>query len=230
VRGKALYRDIYFDKPPAIALVYAGLFKLFGAHILTIRLFTIVYSIAMSAMLYVFGKRFYGERIGLIAAAMFAIFSTIFTTGHVQGLNTDLLMTLPYTAGAYWLMRSRGDVFRHNVTRRQSARLALAGGAGVGIAIQVNPKGVFGLAFFALFLLLARLWQQTGEGKRGKGEKEKRRRRGWKATTTQKESKAQANYSADHSFPLSPLRLSPFRPLSYCFSRLPAWWRAHCHL
>ena len=57
LRGKALYRDIYFDKPPGIALFYAALFKLFGAHILTIRLFTIIYSIAVSAMLYVFGRR-----------------------------------------------------------------------------------------------------------------------------------------------------------------------------
>src|SRR5215475_9631362 len=45
LRGKVLYRDIYFDKPPALALVYAALFRLFGAHILTIRLFTIFYAI-----------------------------------------------------------------------------------------------------------------------------------------------------------------------------------------
>src|SRR5947199_7570304 len=153
LRGKALYRDIYFDKPPGLALVYAALFKLFGAHILTIRLFTIIYSIAVSALLYVFGKRFYSERIGLIAAAMFAVFSTIFTTGHMQGLNTDLLMTLPYAAGTYWLLRSRDDVFGRALTRRRSARFALAGGAGVSIATQINPKGAFGFVFFALFLL-----------------------------------------------------------------------------
>lgn len=156
LRGKMLYRDVYFDKPPALALLYAALFKLFGAHILTIRLFTIVYSLAVSATLYVFGKRFYGERIGLLAAAMFAVFSTIFTTGHVQGLNTDLLMTLPYTAGAYWLLRSRDDLFGRSITRRQSLGFAMAGGAAVAIATQFNPKGAFGLAFFALLLLLER--------------------------------------------------------------------------
>ncbi|HKQ08093.1 MAG TPA: glycosyltransferase family 39 protein [Blastocatellia bacterium] len=160
LRGKALYRDIYFDKPPGIVLLYAALFKLFGAHILTIRLFTIVYSIAVSAMLYVFGRRFYSERIGLTAAALFAVVSTIFTTGHVQGLNTDFLMTLPYVAGAYWLLRSRDDVFGRNVTRRQSAVFAVAGGAAVAVATQTNPKGAFGLAFFALFLLLAHYWQR----------------------------------------------------------------------
>ena len=153
-RGKVLYRDIYFDKPPAIALIYAALFKLFGAHILTIRLFTIVYAIAVSATLYVFGRRFYGERIGRIAAAMFAVFSTIYATGHVQGLNTDFLMVLPHTAAAYWLLCSRDDVFGRRTTPRQRARLAVAGGACVGVAMQINPKGVFVFLFFALLLLL----------------------------------------------------------------------------
>src|SRR5436189_5571058 len=41
LRGKALYSGIYFDKPPLLPLLYAGLFKIIGAHILTIRLFTI---------------------------------------------------------------------------------------------------------------------------------------------------------------------------------------------
>ena len=168
LRGKALYRDIYFDKPPGLPLVYAGLFKLFGAHILTIRLFTIVYSVAVSAVLFVFGKRFYDARTGLTAATMFAVFSTIFTTGHVQGLNTDLLMTLPYAAGTYWLLRSRGDLFGGSVTRRQGERFAIAGGAMIGIVTEINPKGAFGLAFFALFLLLARFWQRRGDAAKGR--------------------------------------------------------------
>ena len=28
--GRALYREIYFDKPPALPILYAMLFKLFG--------------------------------------------------------------------------------------------------------------------------------------------------------------------------------------------------------
>src|SRR2546422_6654600 len=78
VRGKALYREIYFDKPPGLALIYATLFWLFGAHILTIRLFTIVYSVLISAVLYLFGSWLYDKRIGLLAAAMFAVFSTTY--------------------------------------------------------------------------------------------------------------------------------------------------------
>src|SRR5258707_173175 len=76
LRGKALYSGIYFDKPPALPLLYAGLFKVFGAHILTIRLFTIAYSIIVSAVIYKFGSWLYNRRAGLIAAAMFTFFST----------------------------------------------------------------------------------------------------------------------------------------------------------
>ena len=146
--GRALYREIYFDKPPALPLVYALLFKLFGAHILVIRLFTLFYSVAISATLYLFGSRLYGRREGLLAAAMFAVFSTTYTTGHVQGLNTDFLMLLPYTAGAYLLTRSV------EATARHSKLYALGGGALAGVAFQINPKAIFDLAFFVLLLLL----------------------------------------------------------------------------
>src|SRR5262245_41438442 len=61
-RGKALYREIYFDKPPGLPLLYALLFSVFGAHILVIRLFTIVYVLAISAVLFRFGTRLYNQQ------------------------------------------------------------------------------------------------------------------------------------------------------------------------
>lgn len=146
--GRALYREIYFDKPPALPILYALLFKLFGAHIIVIRLFTVFYSVCVSALLYLFGSRLYNKRAGLLAAAMFAVFSTTYTTGHVQGLNTDFLMLLPYTAGAYLLTRS--------VEGRKW--LALVGGALVGVAFQINPKAIFDLVFFVFLLLIAGRW------------------------------------------------------------------------
>ena len=150
LRGKALYLEIYFDKPPVLPLLYAGLFKVFGPHILTIRLFTIVYAIGMSAMIYVFGAWLYNRRTGLVAAAFFTVFST---TGHtsIQVLNTDLLMTLPYTASAYLLIRSRTAMTRATAGYRW---LAFVGGALAGLAFQVNPKGIFNLFFFAALLIV----------------------------------------------------------------------------
>ena len=146
--GRALYSEIYFDKPPVLPLLYALLFKLFGAHIIVIRLFTIFYSVSVSAVLYLFGARLYSERAGLMAAAMFAVFSTTYTTGHVQGLNTDFLMLLPYTAGAY--------LFTRSVEGRKW--MAFGGGALVGVAFQINPKAVFDLVFLVFLLLIAGRW------------------------------------------------------------------------
>jgi 4-amino-4-deoxy-L-arabinose transferase-like glycosyltransferase len=149
LRGKTLYTGIYFDKPPVLPLLYAGLFKLFGAHILTIRLFTIAYSLAVSAVVYGFGSWLYNRRTGLIAAAMWAFFSTTAASGHTQGFDTDFVMVLPYTAGAYLLTRACIE---------GRAWLAAAGGALVGVAVQVNPKGVFDLVFFAMLLVVVSPW------------------------------------------------------------------------
>jgi hypothetical protein len=156
LRGKALYREIYFDKPPGLALVYAMLFWIFGAHLITIRLFTVAYSIAISAVLYVFGARLYNKRIGWLAAVMFAVFSTTFP--HLQSLSTDFLMVMPYAAGAYLLVRSRWDPRGANRERSHSGLLALAGGALAGVAFQINPKAIFDIIFFAALLIASRRW------------------------------------------------------------------------
>jgi 4-amino-4-deoxy-L-arabinose transferase-like glycosyltransferase len=147
LRGKALYREIYFDKPPVLPLLYALLFKLFGDYILTIRLFTIFYSVAVGFALYRFAGFLYGKRIGLFAAAMFVFFSTTYLTGHFQGLNTDFLMTFPYTLSVYWFVRSGFDT---QASKAKCMAYALVAGVATGIAFQTNPKALFNLLFFAL--------------------------------------------------------------------------------
>ncbi len=147
LRGKRLYSEIYFDKPPALPLLYAALFHLFGAHILVIRLFTIAYSFAISALLYCMGARLYNARMGLLAAALFTIFSTTYSAGHLQGLNTDFLMVLPYTASAYFFIRAQ------SASERSSFSIFL-GGLLAGLSFQINPKGAFALLYFAALLLL----------------------------------------------------------------------------
>lgn len=158
LRGKALYREIFFDKPPGLPLLYAGLFKVFGPHIVTIRLFTICYSLLVSILLYVFGSRLYDKRTGLIAAALFAVFSTTYISGDMQSLNTEFLMVPFYLAGAYLFIRAAEDFICTSHSRGGAARLAFAGGTMAGVAFQINPKGAFDLIFFALLLIAARRW------------------------------------------------------------------------
>lgn len=147
LRGKVLYREIYFDKPPAIALTYAALFKAFGAHLIVIRAFTILYSCLISIVLYQLGRRLYDQTVALLAAVAFAVFSTTYATGHMQSLNTDFLMALPYAAGAGLLIRSAIS---------GQGRLALFGGALTGVAFQVNSKAALNLVFFGILLVITR--------------------------------------------------------------------------
>jgi 4-amino-4-deoxy-L-arabinose transferase-like glycosyltransferase len=161
LRGKALYSEIYFDKPPLLPLLYALLFKLFGAHILTIRLFAAAYSVAVAFVLYRFGTLLYDRRNGWLAALLFVVGSTTYTTGQFQGFNTDSLMTLPYTFAAYLFVRSRlADPF----AKARRAWLTFASGLALGLALQSNPKALFDLLFFvlcALFLI-------SGQGAEGR--------------------------------------------------------------
>jgi hypothetical protein len=149
LRGRALYSQIYFDKPPALPLLYALLFSLFGAHILVIRLLTILYAVIISAALYLFGSRLYGHITGKVAAAMFIIFSTTQASGHVQGLNTDFLAALPYSVAAYFFIRS---------CREARGLWALQGGILTGAAAQTNPKAAFNMLFFVALVAVYWLW------------------------------------------------------------------------
>lgn len=159
LRGKALYGEIYFDKPPGLALAYAMLFWLFGAHVIVVRLFTIGYSVAIAFVIYRFGAWLYDKRTGLLAAAMFSVFSTTYVTGHVQSLSTDLFMALPYTAAAWLFARSISE-------RSHSGAfwLAAAGGGLTGISFQINPKGLLDLLFFAAILIALRGLPRTATG------------------------------------------------------------------
>jgi 4-amino-4-deoxy-L-arabinose transferase-like glycosyltransferase len=154
LRGKALYREVFFDKPPGLPLVYAALFKVFGPHIMTIRLFTICYSVIIATLLYLFGSRLYDKRTGLVSAALFSVFSTTYVSGDMQSLNTEFLMTPFYATGAYLFILSGLDFIRSGKGSR-ALRLGLAGGCMTGLAFQINPKGVFDLIFLAILLLVA---------------------------------------------------------------------------
>jgi 4-amino-4-deoxy-L-arabinose transferase-like glycosyltransferase len=159
LQGKAIYREIYFDKPPILPLLYASLFKLFGTHLLTIRLFTILYSLVTSVVLYLFGSWLYDQPTGKLAALFFTVFSTTYITGDMQGLNTDFLMVLPYTMAVF--LFTKAILKPDNKNNRWQL---ICGGLLVGISFQINPKGIFGLIFF-LLLLLIYSWITLGSDK-----------------------------------------------------------------
>jgi len=130
--GKVLYRDIWFDKPPLVALIYllwagrAGwILRLAGALDVTLA----------SWIAYRFARDLWGPREGLWAAALLAFYLTFYMPSAVMPLAADLLMLAPHLAAVWLAWRGR----------------AFSSGVLAGLAFLINPKGVFVLAACALW-------------------------------------------------------------------------------
>jgi hypothetical protein len=121
--GKALYRDIWFDKPPLLAVAYL----LFGAVPgWPLRLAGALYAMLACWVAGRFARDLWSQREGLWAAALLGFFLCFDIPSAVIPLASDLLMLAPHLA-AVWL------AFR---------RRAFWSGAAAAVAFWINPKGL----------------------------------------------------------------------------------------
>ncbi len=126
--GKVLYRDIWYDKPPLVAVFYV----LCGGYI---RVAGAVYSLLGCMVAYLFAKDLYQRAAGLWAAGLLAFFLIFDFPVAVIPVGPDMLMLVPHLLAVYLAWRGR---------------VAL-GGAVAGIAFLCNTKAVFVLAACGLF-------------------------------------------------------------------------------
>lgn len=131
-RGLTLYREVWFDKPLLVPLVYL----LWGAKTgWLLRLAGAVYALLAAVLAFAVGKRLWGEREGYWAAGLMAFFLLFDTPSAVMPLAADLLMLVPYLC-AFWLA--------------VSGRHFWSGVAG-GIAFLLNAKGAIVLGAALVF-------------------------------------------------------------------------------
>jgi hypothetical protein len=132
LRGKALYRDIWFDKPPLFAYIYT----LWGAQTgILLRLAGAAFCILASWAAARAARVFWGERESLWAAALTAFFLTFDTPSAVLALTPDLL-TLPLHFAAVALA---------------AAGFPLYAGLCAGVSLLFNAKGLLILAACCLW-------------------------------------------------------------------------------
>ncbi len=138
LHGKALYRDVWFDKPPLSALVYL----LWDARMgVLLRIAGAAFVFACCLMLWRFARDLWGPREGLAAALLLGFFLTFGIPAAVMALAPDLLMVLPHIAAVYLAWRGK----------------PLLSGFVAGIALLVNAK-----AFFVLAACLFFAWRGAG--------------------------------------------------------------------
>lgn len=132
LHGKAIYRDVWFDKPPLVA----GAYLLWGAQMgWLLRVAGALFVTLACLVAYRFARELWSEREGWLAAGLLTFFLTFGLPAAVMPLAADLFMLLPHLAAVYLAWRRR----------------PLAAGFFAGIAMLFNAKA-------ALVLVACALW------------------------------------------------------------------------
>lgn len=136
LHGKALYRDIWFDKPPLVPVFYL----LSGARAgWALRLEDALFALLACWIAYRLARDLWGDREGQWAAGLLGFFLVFDFPSAVIPVASDLMMLAPHLA-AVW-MAQRGRPF-------WSGLLA-------GVAFWISPKG-------ALVAAACVLWDPGG--------------------------------------------------------------------
>src|SRR6185437_15895494 len=131
-RGKVLYRDVWFDKPPLVAWICLA----WGARAgVLLRLAGAAYVITAAAAAWRLARAAWTETEGLLAACFIAFFLTFGLPSAVIPLASDMLLVVPQLAAIYFAWRGR----------------PFASGVAAGIGLLCSSKAVFVLAACALW-------------------------------------------------------------------------------
>jgi hypothetical protein len=104
VRGKTLYRDVWFDKPPLVAWIAL----VWGAHAgFALRIAGAIYVLLVAALAGLAARARWSNREGLLAAIFVAVFLTFGLPSAVLPLASDMLLILPHVAAIYFTWRGR---------------------------------------------------------------------------------------------------------------------------
>jgi hypothetical protein len=132
LHAKALYRDVWYDKPPLSAVIYA----LLGAPTgWILRLCDALFALGCCWLAYRFAAQVWSRREGFIAVALLAFFLVFDAPSAVIPLEPDTFLLAPNFAAAYLAWRRR----------------PFWAGLVCGVAFLLNTKAVFVLAACAVF-------------------------------------------------------------------------------
>ena len=141
--GKMLYRDLWFDKPPMVAmlpLVWGG------RDGWPLRLAGALYGMLACWLAFRFGRDLWSAREGYWAAGLLGFFLIFDFPSAALPLASDLLLLAPHLAAVWLAWKCR----------------PFACGAVLGVAFLISPKALFVAAACALWMPGGVLWMPAG--------------------------------------------------------------------
>src|ERR1035438_61853 len=130
--GKLLYRDLWYDKPPLAAMVYAAMGALPGWPL---RLFDALFVLAVSDATWRVARDLWGRPDALLAAGLIACFPYFDLPAAVTPIAPDMFLLLPQILAVHCAWKGK----------------ALQAGLWCGVAFLFHTKGIFVLAACAAF-------------------------------------------------------------------------------
>ena len=153
--GDQLYRDFWEIKPPLVFLIYATPAALVGEHMEAIRVLDLANTAIGMGALYLLGRRFFGERAGMLGAAFYAF--TYLTWSPTSLGEAESFMVAPL-ALAFFIYRTEDD-------RADAGWRAGAAGVLLGLAFSLKATALlFLIGFPAAELLLRDRARWTAQG------------------------------------------------------------------
>lgn len=155
LRGKLLYRDLWYPYGPLEPYVSALLFKLFGEHLNVLYSFGLTLAIGCALVLFESGKLLAGRAVGLTAALVLLL----------QGFNFTIFnYILPYTyaapTGLLFNLTCLFFTIRHAI--RQSNRDLMLAGVAAGLALITKQEmGVACYLMLAFVLAMETMLQRS---------------------------------------------------------------------
>jgi len=143
LRGKMIYRDFWFDKPPLFPLFYAWFSGAIGWKL---RFYDTLVVCASSFSAFLLARRLWSVRAGWLAAVLIAFFLTFDFPAAVMAAAPDQLMIAPHLLAVFFCVRGN----------------PLSAGIAAGVALWLNPKAPFVIAACLLWQWRSAQWFLLG--------------------------------------------------------------------
>lgn len=136
LRGGVPYRDAFDHKTPALYVVYAVAFALFGPGMSSVHVLE-GFAVTLGAfLLFLIGRRLNSDRVGLLAALLYGVSATLLFEWWDRG-QAEIYMGLMGALAAYFLVRAYGRA----AMARASIPSIIISGVFCGITLLFKPSG-----------------------------------------------------------------------------------------